>query len=77
MNTIVIALRATAVTLVLTGILYPLGMTGAAQLLFPGKANGSLVKDASGKIIGSRLIGQPFSNPGVLSGPAVRGRQRL
>ena len=74
MNTIVIALRATAVTLVLTGLLYPLGMTGAAQVLFPGSANGSLVKDQTGKVIGSRLIGQPFSNPGYFQGrPSAAG----
>ena len=47
---------------VLTGFIYPLLVTGIAQLLFPGKANGSMiVKD--GKIIGSELIGQPFRSP--------------
>lgn len=47
---------------VLTGALYPLAVTGIAQLVFPGKATGSLIhKD--GKAIGSELIGQPFSNP--------------
>jgi K+-transporting ATPase ATPase C chain len=46
----------------LTGILYPLAVTGLAQLFFPKKANGSLiVKD--GKTFGSELIGQPFSDP--------------
>jgi K+-transporting ATPase ATPase C chain len=63
MNTFVIALRATLVTLVLTGILYPLGMTALAQVLFPTAANGSLAHDEGGKVVGSRLIGQVFSNP--------------
>jgi K+-transporting ATPase ATPase C chain len=63
MKTFVIALRATLVTLVLTGILYPLGMTALAQVLFPSAANGSLAKDESGKVVGSRLIGQTFTNP--------------
>ncbi len=45
-----------------TGLLYPLVVTVLAQLLFPGKANGSIiVKD--GKTLGSELIGQPFSDP--------------
>lgn len=62
MNLIVIALRATFVTLVLTGIAYPLMTTGLAQVLFPSKANGSLVVE-DGKVVGSELIGQPFANP--------------
>ena len=61
-----IALRTTAVTLVLTGLLYPLAMTGLAQLLFPDHANGSLARDASGRVVGSALIGQPFSRPEYL-----------
>lgn len=64
MNTALqIALRATAVTLVLTGIIYPCLTTGIAQILFPSQANGSLVTDKTGKIIGSELIAQPFVNP--------------
>jgi K+-transporting ATPase ATPase C chain len=63
MKTFVIALRATLVTLVLTGILYPLGMTALSQVLFPAAANGSLAKDESGKVVGSRLVGQNFANP--------------
>jgi K+-transporting ATPase ATPase C chain len=63
MKTFVIALRVTLVTLVLTGILYPLGMTALAQVLFPAAANGSLAKNESGKVVGSRLIGQTFANP--------------
>jgi K+-transporting ATPase ATPase C chain len=57
------ALRASAVTLVLTGLAYPLAMTGLAQLLFPRAANGSLVADAAGRVVGSELLGQGFSSP--------------
>jgi K+-transporting ATPase ATPase C chain len=57
------ALRATAVTLALTGLAYPLVMTGVAQLLFPRKAGGSLVSDAAGKVVGSEFLAQPFSSP--------------
>jgi K+-transporting ATPase ATPase C chain len=57
------AIRVAAVTLVLTGLVYPLVMTGAAQLLFPRKANGSLVVDGSGKIVGSELLAQGFGDP--------------
>ena len=46
---------------VLTGIIYPLGMTGASQVLFHNQANGSLI-EKDGKVIGSALIGQPFAS---------------
>ena len=49
---------------VLTGVIYPLVVTGLAQLLFPAQANGSLMTDGGGKPTGSRLIGQPFNSPG-------------
>ena len=56
------ALLITLVFTVLTGILYPLAVTGVAQLIFPHQANGSLVT-AHGKTIGSELIGQNFTKP--------------
>jgi K+-transporting ATPase ATPase C chain len=61
-----IALRMTLATLVLTGFAYPIAVTGLAQLLFPGAADGSLVRDDAGEVIGSRLIGQPFAQAAYL-----------
>jgi K+-transporting ATPase ATPase C chain len=57
------SIRAAVVTLVLTGLAYPLLMTGIAQALFPRRANGSLVTDAAGKVVGSELLAQGFQNP--------------
>jgi K+-transporting ATPase ATPase C chain len=59
-KTIIIGLRVTAVTLGLTGIVYPCLVTALAQALFPRQASGSLVTDDSGKVVGSALIGQRF-----------------
>jgi len=57
----IIALKFLVVMTILCGIVYPLFMTGIAQLTFPSKANGSLIKK-DGKIIGSELIGQKFDS---------------
>ncbi len=55
------SIRMTIVTAVIAGIIYPLVMTGLAQVTFPGKANGSLVK-VNGRVVGSKLIGQDFTS---------------
>ena len=61
-----IALRMTAATFVVTGFLYPAAITGLAQLLWPARAQGSLVRDEAGNVIGSELIAQAFTKPGYL-----------
>lgn len=59
-------LRLTLLTLVLTGLAYPLLVTGLAQLLFGHRAGGSLVEDAGGRVVGSELVGQGFTGPAYL-----------
>ncbi|MEJ8640952.1 potassium-transporting ATPase subunit C [Streptomyces sp. MS1.HAVA.3] len=56
-------LRALLVLTVLCGVLYPLAVTGIAQALFNDKANGSEIKDKSGQVVGSSLIGQSYNLP--------------
>ena len=63
MSTVFIAVRVTLVTLVLTGLVYPLVSTGLAQVLFPKQAGGSLITDSKGKVVGSELIAQAFAKP--------------
>jgi potassium-transporting ATPase KdpC subunit len=70
---LLISIWMTLATTVLLGIVYPLVVTGLAQALFPRRANGELV-EAGGKIVGSRLIGQPFTTPGYFhSRPSAAG----
>ena len=64
----------TIVTTVLLGLIYPLVVTGLAQVIFPGQANGQLIRSGDGTVIGSRLIGQPFVSPGYFrSRPSAAG----
>jgi len=60
---LLIAVLLTIVTTVLLGFIYPLFVTGLAQILFPEKANGQLIR-RDGTVIASRIIAQPFSGPG-------------
>lgn len=74
MKSLITAVLMTIVTTVLFGLLYPLVVTGLAQVIFPENANGQLLKRPDGTVIGSRLIGQPFSSPGYFqSRPSAAG----
>jgi len=79
MKNLLTAILMTIVTTDLLGLIYPLAVTGLAQLIFPDQANGQLIRQ-DGVIIGSRLIGQPFTGPGYFhsrpsaAGPAGWGR---
>jgi len=68
-----IAILMTVVTTVLLGVIYPLVVTGLAQVLFHDKANGQLIV-RNGEVVGSRIIGQAFAGPGYLhSRPSAAG----
>jgi K+-transporting ATPase ATPase C chain len=73
-SVILVAARFTVVTLLLTGVAYPLITTALAQALFPSRANGSLVTDDRGHTVGSELIGQSFAKPYYFAGrPSAAG----
>jgi potassium-transporting ATPase KdpC subunit len=59
---LIVAVLMTVVTTILLGLVYPLVVTALSQVLFADKANGQLI-ERNGKVIGSRIIGQPFSTP--------------
>ena len=74
MKNSITAVLMTVVTTFLLGLIYPLAVTGLAQVIFPDKANGQLIQQADGIVVGSRLIGQPFSSPGYFrSRPSSAG----
>lgn len=73
MKQLVIAIRATIVLALLTGLAYPLLVTGLAKVLFPHQASGSLIA-GNGKVVGSELIGQGFTKPEYFHGrPSAAG----
>lgn len=70
---LVTATLMTVVTTILLGVVYPLAVTGLAQVLFPDRANGQLLT-RNGVVIGSRIIGQPFTSAGYFySRPSAAG----
>jgi K+-transporting ATPase ATPase C chain len=74
MKNLTTAILITIVTTILLGLIYPLVVTGLAQVIFPEQANGSLIKSSDGTVLGSRLIGQPFSSAGYFrSRPSAAG----
>src|SRR5215510_11062806 len=74
MKNLLTSILMTIVTTVLLGLIYPLVVTGLAQVIFPDQANGQLIRRADGTLIGSRLIGQVFTSPGYFrSRPSAAG----
>ena len=74
MKNLMTAVLMTIVTTVLLGLIYPLVVTGIAQLAFNDKANGQLIKRPDGTVIGSKILGQPFRGPGYFhSRPSAAG----
>lgn len=68
------AILMTIATTILLGLVYPLVVTMLAQIIFPDKANGQLIRSGDGRIVGSRIIGQQFTSPGYFrSRPSAAG----
>lgn len=73
MRSLMISIKMTVVLTILLGVVYPLAMTGIANVVFPHQAQGSLV-ERDGKVVGSELIGQTFAAPGYFhSRPSAAG----
>ncbi|MBZ5728058.1 MAG: potassium-transporting ATPase subunit KdpC [Acidobacteriia bacterium] len=74
MKQLLIAIKVTVVMIILTGVAYPLLVTGLARVFFRNQAEGSLIR-ANGKIVGSELIGQRFTRPEYFHGrPSAAGK---
>lgn len=73
-RTFLVALRMTVVTIVVTGVVYPLLVWAVSAVAFPSQANGSMVRSSSGRVVGSELIGQQFSSDAYFhSRPSAAG----
>jgi K+-transporting ATPase ATPase C chain len=68
MKDLIIAIKVAVITLIVTGFLYPFAVTSVSRVLFPEKANGSLIKTEDGTCVGSALIGQAFTKPYYFQG---------
>jgi potassium-transporting ATPase KdpC subunit len=69
-----ISIRMTLATTVMLGIIYPLVVTRLAQLLYPRQSNGELIRRPDGTVVGSELLGQPFTSTGYFhSRPSAAG----
>ncbi|MDF2648641.1 MAG: potassium-transporting ATPase subunit [Paenibacillus sp.] len=68
MRILITGLRTSLFLMLLCGLIYNLVVTGIAQAVMPGKANGSLIKNAAGEVVGSELIGQSFTDPKYFQG---------
>jgi len=73
MKQLIIAVRVTLVFAILTGVAYPLVVTGLSRVIFPHRSDGSLI-ERDGKVVGSELIGQKFTRPEYFQGrPSAAG----